>query len=340
MYVHLLYCYKNKEEIAMKKIISLLLAMTLVVACTLVGHAVSVTELQEAFDSSVIPTEYYIIDEQNTLDSGVASFRYHISEDSPVQQVRDGMQHEDILCGDYDVEYWSFQSVRLYLDGKLYGIPDAYDENVIDNDDLKELASLYPDVIVWGSRADYQAQFTDWIKTHDSDAKYFDHYRKLFEKTDADDTAQWALIRSYCYDLGDWDQMFGYETNGVVIPGEMGAVNIEQAFPYYIYDIKDNAFYSITAVELSDYEGLLDVLTKAGIARPIGDCDGDGLLDIIDATHLQRALAELCELDVETDSYWCGGIDGSMKRYSDMDGDSEVTILDATRIQRKLAGLD
>ena len=63
--------------------------------------------------------------------------------------------------------------------------------------------------------------------------------------------------------------------------------------------------------------------------RPIlGDVDGDGEVNIIDATLIQRYLADI-PLDFELD-----------KKVADIDGDGEVSIIDATLIQRWLADLD
>lgn len=58
-----------------------------------------------------------------------------------------------------------------------------------------------------------------------------------------------------------------------------------------------------------------------------GDCDMDGELAILDATAIQRHLAELHRFN-EVQQY-----------YADFDRDEELTILDATRIQRALAFL-
>ena len=58
-----------------------------------------------------------------------------------------------------------------------------------------------------------------------------------------------------------------------------------------------------------------------------GDADGDGLVTILDATAIQRKLADF---DAE----------GYNASAADADGDGVVTILDATAIQRKLAGFD
>lgn len=58
----------------------------------------------------------------------------------------------------------------------------------------------------------------------------------------------------------------------------------------------------------------------------LGDVDGDGEVSIIDATCIQRHLAELAVISYN-------------EIAADADGDGEVTILDATSIQRYLAEL-
>ena len=84
--------------------------------------------------------------------------------------------------------------------------------------------------------------------------------------------------------------------------------------------------------ESIDYSGLYDL---EDISRKIdmyydvqllGDADGDCDVTILDATVIQRVLAEL-----PVDSY--------NEAAADADGDGDVTILDATYIQRFLAGL-
>ena len=67
--------------------------------------------------------------------------------------------------------------------------------------------------------------------------------------------------------------------------------------------------------------------TSSGSASLIGDADGDGDVTILDATRIQRWLADLV------------GDNMINKANADADRDGEVTILDATRIQRFLADI-
>ena len=60
----------------------------------------------------------------------------------------------------------------------------------------------------------------------------------------------------------------------------------------------------------------------------VGDVDGDGEVTVLDATQIQRYVAELITLS-----------DAELKR-ADVDGDGEVSIIDATLIQRYIADLE
>ena len=70
----------------------------------------------------------------------------------------------------------------------------------------------------------------------------------------------------------------------------------------------------------------------------VGDSDGDGMVTILDATRVQRWIADLCDMDGS--AYTGAVLTTAQLKAADADGDGEVTILDATRIQRQLAGLE
>ena len=95
--------------------------------------------------------------------------------------------------------------------------------------------------------------------------------------------------------------------------------------------------YTPEMMDLMDYyrDYLEDDLGSTFVIKAIaekidvmGDVDGDGLLTILDATSIQRFLAEIVEFD------------DKQKELADYDGDGEITILDCTKIQRVLAELD
>ena len=60
--------------------------------------------------------------------------------------------------------------------------------------------------------------------------------------------------------------------------------------------------------------------------RPVGDVNNDGLVNIFDATGIQRYSAQLVDLSEEE------------KAFADVNGDGKINILDVTAIQRYVAG--
>lgn len=60
--------------------------------------------------------------------------------------------------------------------------------------------------------------------------------------------------------------------------------------------------------------------------RPVGDVNNDGLVNIFDATGIQRYSAQLVDLSEED------------KAFADVNGDGKINILDVTAIQRYVAG--
>ena len=71
-----------------------------------------------------------------------------------------------------------------------------------------------------------------------------------------------------------------------------------------------------------------DTSGSSDSVKLLGDADGDGEVTILDATRIQRWLADLItddEIDLTA---------------ADADEDGEVSILDATAVQRFIAGFD
>lgn len=75
------------------------------------------------------------------------------------------------------------------------------------------------------------------------------------------------------------------------------------------------------------------------IGQQFGDVDDDGLLTVLDATYIQRYLAEYYDF-IQT--YFVVTLDGGSDYVltPDIDRDGATTVMDATAIQRKLAGID
>ncbi len=96
---------------------------------------------------------------------------------------------------------------------------------------------------------------------------------------------------------------------------------------YGIYDVKNDEWMDLSVALQSDrYDELLEICNENKIGKIYGDMDGDYSITIVDATMIQRFLADMV-------SMWDADL------IADYDRDGTATILDATAIQRKLADL-
>ncbi len=97
------------------------------------------------------------------------------------------------------------------------------------------------------------------------------------------------------------------------------------SIPYCVYDVKKDEFVEISEDVLDNYAGLSDVFCTSKYGKLIGDLDDDGVVNVIDATEIQRAQAQLSEI---TDLL-----------LADFNRDNSVDIMDATAIQMKLVSI-
>ncbi len=101
--------------------------------------------------------------------------------------------------------------------------------------------------------------------------------------------------------------------------------------------------YGFTGTEAEEYASAngFAFVSLGGSAKKsdviCGDADSDGTVTILDATRIQRYIADLC--DINGDDYTGAAPTDDEIRAADADSDGNVTILDATSIQRYKADL-
>ncbi len=122
----------------------------------------------------------------------------------------------------------------------------------------------------------------------------------------------------------------------ITIPKSVTSIG-ERAFGYIFDDkklefavIDEFTIYGYSGTESQRYandNGIKFVSLGNGYEFEIGDVDGDGQVSIIDATEIQRHIAQLNTIPE----------DGLV--FADADNDGEVSVIDATHIQRFVAQL-
>lgn len=166
-------------------------------------------------------------------------------------------------------------------------------------------------------------------------------YSELFYHHDAEGNPDWVLVKGRSgyvgeivaqMEIGGRVITYGYASN---FKFGYGVFDVEQDCFVDLYDIRD---------DVDRYENLRDILWRMKIGRPVGDADNDGELTVLDATAIQKKLANIQNaINSNYDIYYrVYGLetDGKEYHFSDYDGDGVLSIIDATHIQKHLASLE
>lgn len=186
-----------------------------------------------------------------------------------------------------------------------------------------------------------QNKMEDWIKANYYEGDFVPEYKVfevLYKHKDNYDNVDWVMIYT--------DVAFGEEPwTGFALIGKrvfVGGPTDIFRFGMALYDAYQNEFVDLSAVDdYSKYEGLSYAIDVYGKGRLLGDMDSDNIITILDATIIQRCLAEIEEFPDDDIIAPDEMIDSSfhpLQYYSDFNLDGDRTILDATAIQRTLAG--
>ena len=178
------------------------------------------------------------------------------------------------------------------------------------------------------------------------DSTYYEwKLRSQYEITDTDCldfevlhlSSDWALVRAFRFDLCYATALHSAAVGGRRLTSSALGWN-PFTFAYGVYNARQDRYYDLTQINFDDYDGLYEVWQKLELTTPFGriyedspyfdgDADGDSEVTILDATRIQRRLADLCsKYDI-------------VETSADVDRDGSVTILDATYIQRFMADL-
>ena len=159
----------------------------------------------------------------------------------------------------------------------------------------------------------------------------------------------WTLICGGMNDLNPSNQAhtMHYATAGNKL---IASNTVSEPFKsgFGVFDSRSGAFYDLTDAWERDFPGLHDAwnnlpssewVSGECSAALIGDADGDGKVNILDATRIQRIIAKLdadnTAKPAKEDFFYGWPIAG----VGDYDRDGKLTVLDATSIQRRLVSL-
>ncbi len=124
------------------------------------------------------------------------------------------------------------------------------------------------------------------------------------------------------------------------------APHLRTSQTFYVIDLKTEKVTPLLDALESSKDEYMPFITDSGYKQiiRIGDVDRNNVLNVKDATIIQKCLAGLKDLDLDYDDLLTGFSvkqHGKWERYvSDFNCDSERNIKDATAIQKYIAGIE
>ena len=192
---------------------------------------------------------------------------------------------------------------------------------------------IQPEVYVMLYFADYYNKSDEAKPSYNCNYIHSEYYNGWIGYYLVEFTSKTPIDQQYFNIFGDDNEYYEYSevTNCLFDSGLTVFAAPIYDDPEYRPENHDDDFYSIREMYSIKPEIIDMIIEKQLTDRVgyIGDADGDGEVAILDATVIQRHLAQLDTLDSEYREYAC-----------DIDDDGKVDVLDATIIQRKLAALD
>lgn len=196
----------------------------------------------------------------------------------------------------------------------------------------------------YSAKNHFEMKFVDYFTEKGCDMTSY-NYSELFYHYNDSEKIDWCLISADCsVEPGMCHAVFDdiIITNaGSVYPFQFGLA---------VYDVVNNEFYDICEAWDMDFEQLHEMFYNTmtdknvsydyGTIQILGDVDRNGVLSIVDATLIQKYLAEILPRDDMLD------IDFSLLQYgfnltclSDYNKDGYCTIEDVTSIQKRLVDI-
>lgn len=190
-------------------------------------------------------------------------------------------------------------------------------------------------------------------------AAFADFYKESFENSSDDFWVSYSTTDYYCSPTADEAEpdfilvfcasFASFAVRSIILGDYVVRVACEVS-PYplgiYVYTPADGKIYTLSQAYMEDVYGVREMVESGNVEYTssvyrIGDVNKDGVLNIKDATLIQKKLASLVELE---DSIIGGNGDdaystGICYSYADFNRDKSVNIKDATAIQKYLAGI-
>ncbi|MBQ2971280.1 MAG: hypothetical protein IJE16_01875 [Ruminococcus sp.] len=324
----------------MKRVISLILVFILLVLCAAVSVSAEGSDISDELMDAIRELEN---DETLTKDDFSLWYSYEISKDKYLVRYDRKLAGSpavmcEIVMGEYKMTIGQPPIPMILYNGKLYETKVAYDEGIIDYDDL-EVMSTFEKVSIEKIGWSYEEDFVKAYAGVGSEYSYEEVYH-YYGGNYLGSSPDWVLAKGYVSDKEVSDTRYLKYDDFVLVckestaPFTMGYGVFFTPWDGYggghcFYDLVSD--FQLIAERM---DGFTDILKEQDEAVEMGDCDGDDALSVMDATQIQRVVANLDTAVKLTDER------GVEFYFEDADSDGDISVLDATAIQMKLAKLE
>lgn len=323
----------------MKRVISIVLVFIMLVLGAVVSVSAEDLDISDELMKAIRELKN---DETLSKDDFNLMYSYEISKDKYLVRYYRKLSGSpcvvcEIVMGEYKMTIGQPPIPMILYNGKLYETKVAYDEGIIDYDDL-EIMSTFEKVSVEKIGWSYE---TDFVKTYvGSLAEYsYEEVYHYYGGNYLGSSPDWVLAKGSVSDKEDCDTRYLKYDDFVLVcnestaPFTMGYGAFYTSWDGYggghcFYDLVSD--FDLIAEKM---DGFTDILKEQDEAVELGNCDGDDDLSVLDATQIQLVVANLDTAVKLTDER------GVEFYFEDADSDGEISILDATAVQLKLARL-
>lgn len=184
----------------------------------------------------------------------------------------------------------------------------------------------------------YLERFKEYNELYE-DEFYYDYREFCYYSGEENEEPEWVLIEC-CILPEPWERRHGALVGDRVLYTSAGPGLTKSDTGLLVYIPKTDTFIDLVNSNMAQITGLcpdfVKVIEENKFGQELGDVNDDYRVDILDATHMQFALAHRYEYPV-----WGVFTRLSEDAFSmgDFDKDGDFTVLDATAIQMKIAQL-
>lgn len=175
--------------------------------------------------------------------------------------------------------------------------------------------------------------------TNDEVNYYREVYSELYCHQNEQGDVEWVLIKCQIYPL-PWEAVFGVRVGNRVFKYIGGSSDDDTG--HYVYISTTDTIIPLNKKNLDSVlelcPDILWALEENNVGQQFGDVDNDGELSVMDATYIQRDVADIYDY-LMTHNHINPFSEDSFD-VADINHDGETSVLDATFIQKKLAQIE